>query len=88
MLANAVQGAGARQVRFARLLSGVGVGLRILAALAIAAACYFAYSLNTSTWDVGMLLVVPVSLFTFRPLVAIAACLESACSVLCQNSTL
>ena len=35
----------------------VGVGLRILAALAIATACYFAYSLNASTWDVGMLFV-------------------------------
>ena len=35
----------------------VGVGLRIFAALAIAAACYFAYSLNASTWDVGMLVV-------------------------------
>jgi len=35
----------------------VGVGLRILAALAIAAACYFAYGLNASTWDVGMLFV-------------------------------
>jgi Tripartite tricarboxylate transporter TctA family len=35
----------------------VGVGLRTLAALAIAAACYFAYSLNASTWEVGMLVV-------------------------------
>jgi len=35
----------------------VGVGLRILAVPAIAAACYFTYSLNASTWDVGMLFV-------------------------------
>jgi TctA family transporter len=35
----------------------VGVGLRILVALAIAAACYLAYSLNNATWDVGMLFV-------------------------------
>jgi TctA family transporter len=35
----------------------VGVGLRILAALAIAAACYFAYSLNASTWELGVLVV-------------------------------
>jgi TctA family transporter len=34
-----------------------GVGLRIVAAFAIAAACYFAYILNASTWDVGMLVV-------------------------------
>jgi TctA family transporter len=48
------QVAGLRAPPVPRIL---GVGLRILVALAIAAACYFAYSLNASTWDVGVLFV-------------------------------
>jgi hypothetical protein len=39
-----------------RIPAVIGIGLRIGAALAIAAACAFALSLNGSTWDLGELI--------------------------------
>jgi tripartite tricarboxylate transporter TctA family protein len=50
---------------YARMLDGrsaprippiAAIGMRIAAALAIAAACYLAFELNRRTWDVGLLL--------------------------------
>ena len=50
---------------YARMLDGrsaprippiAAIGMRVVAALAIAAACYLAFELNRSTWDVGLLL--------------------------------
>lgn len=39
-----------------RVPAVAGLGARLLAALAIAAACYFAFELNHTPWDVGVLI--------------------------------
>ena len=40
-----------------RIPTIAGIGLRVAAVLIIAWACTFAYSLNASTWDIGVLAV-------------------------------